>query len=76
MKSMTDELPPRYAGPVDFPMKSVTQACRHVLLRVAGGADWHDVTSPESWRHIVVGTGHRALMAIVSAAAPKLRTAG
>jgi len=73
MKAMTQELPPRYGGPLDFPMKTVTQACRHVLLRVAGGADWHDVTSPESWQRIVVDSGHKTLMAIVSAAAPKLR---
>jgi len=46
-----------------------------VLLRVASGANWHDVTSPESWQHIVAQSGHRALMAIVSAAAPKLRQA-
>ena len=44
-----------------------------MLLRVAGGADWHDVTSPESWQRIVVESGHRALMVILSAAAPKLR---
>lgn len=73
MKAMTDELPPRYAGSIDFPMKTVAQASRHILLRVAGGADWHDVTSPESWQRIVAETGHKTLMAIVSAAAPKLR---
>jgi len=75
MKAMTEALPPRYAGPIDFPMKTVAQACRHVLLRVAGGADWHDATSPESWQRIVADSGHRTLMAIVSAAAPKLRQA-
>jgi len=75
MNAMTEALPPRYAGPIDFPMKTVAQACRHVLLRVAGGADWHDATSPESWQRIVADSGHRALMAIVSAAAPKLRQA-
>lgn len=72
-KAMTDELPARYAGPVDFPMKTVAHACRHVLLRLAGGADWEDVTSPESWQTIVMESGHKTLMAIVSAAAPKLR---
>jgi hypothetical protein len=73
MKAMTDELPPHYAAPIEFPMKTIAQASRHVLLRVAGGADWRDATSHESWQSIVAGTGHKTLMAIVSAAAPKLR---
>lgn len=72
-KAMTNELPDRYAGPIDFPMKTVVHACRHVLLRLAGSAVWEDVTSPESWQAIVAESGHKPLMAIVSAAAPKLR---
>jgi len=71
--AMVDELPERYAGPLDFPMKTVAHACRHVLLRLAGGAEWDDVTAPESWQAIVADSGHKPLMAIVSAAAPKLR---
>ena len=42
-------------------------------LRLAGGAEWDDVTAPESWQAIVADSGHKPLMAIVSAAAPKLR---
>lgn len=40
---------------------------------MAGGAVWEDVTSPASWQVIVAESGHKPLMAIVSAAAPKLR---
>lgn len=73
LKAMSDELPAKYEGPMEFPMKTVAQACRHALLRVAGGADWHDVTSAASWRAIVASTGHQSLMAMVSALAPRLR---
>lgn len=72
LQAMTDELPSKYQGPTEFPMKTVAQACRHALLRIAGGADPADVTSAPSWRHIVAGCGHRALMAVVSAVAPRL----
>lgn len=75
MKAMIDELPTRYAGPTEFPMKTVAQASRHVLLRLAGGADRRDVTSADSMRAIVAGCGHKALMAVVSAVAPRLRQA-
>lgn len=75
MQAMQDALPPRYAGPVDFPMKTVAQACRHVLLRVAGGADVEAATSLEAWRVAVDGSGHGTLMALVSATAA-LRGAG
>ena len=67
------ELPPRYVGPMEFPMKSIAQSARHVLLRVAGGADPADVTSESALRDIVAHCGHQALMAIVSAVAPRLR---
>lgn len=73
MQAMQEELPPRYCGPVEYPMKTIAQSARHALLRVGSGADPGDVTSPESWRSIVAGAGHRALMAIVSAVAPRLR---
>ncbi|MDQ2733835.1 MAG: ATP-binding protein [Pseudomonadota bacterium] len=73
MRAMTEELPEKYAGPIEFPMKTVAQAARHALLRVAGGAEPEDVTSAQSWRHIVSGCGHRALMAMVTAISPRLR---
>lgn len=73
MAAMQEELPARYAGPAEFPMKTVAQACRHVLLRLGSGARPSDVTSAASWRAIVQGCGHRTLMAMVSAAAPRLR---
>jgi len=73
MQAMVNELPSKYEGPNEFPMKTVAQASRHVLLRVAGGADWRDVTSAGSLRTIVAGCGHKALMAVVSAVAPRLR---
>jgi hypothetical protein len=73
MKAMVDELPGRYQGPMEFPMKTVAQSCRNALLRIAGGADWRDVTSPGSLRRIVAGCGHMSLMSLVSAAASRLR---
>lgn len=72
MDAMQEELPARYAGPSEYPMK--TQACRHALLRLGGGARLREVTSAASWRAIVQGCGHRNLMAMVSAAAPRLRS--
>jgi len=73
MQAMTDCLPARYAGPINFPMKTVTHACRHVLLRLASGADVEKVTSPTSWRQVVEASGHRRLMAVVSATAARQR---
>lgn len=73
MKAMSEGLPSRYQGPMEFPMKTVAQSCRNVLLRIAGGADWRDVTSPQSWQKVVAGCGHMALMSMVSAVAPRLR---
>ncbi|MDM0119002.1 hypothetical protein [Variovorax arabinosiphilus] len=62
-------LPTNYPAPLEFPMKTVTQCCRHILLRVAGGANWHDVTSDASLEHIVAESGHRQLLALVAATA-------
>ena len=76
MQAMVDELPAKYDGPIEFPMKTVAQAARHALLRVAGGADLEYVMSPDSLRHIVAGCGHKALMAVVTAFMPRLRRYG
>ncbi len=76
IRALELELPPRYAGPMEFPMKTIAQSARHVLLRVAGGTDPQDVTSETALRDIVSHCGHQALMAIVSAAAPRLRKGG
>ena len=57
-------------------MKTVAQAARHALLRVAGGADPEYVMSPDSLRHIVAGCDHKALMAVVTAFMPRLRRYG
>ena len=38
MQALELELPARYAGPMEFPMKTIAQSARHLLLRVAGGA--------------------------------------
>lgn len=76
MQAMVDELPERYKGPTEMPMKTVAQTARHALLRVAGGADPADVMSVESLRRIVAGCGHKALMAVVTAITPQLRRRG
>lgn len=60
MQAMLDELPSRYEGAVEFPMKTVAQAARRALLRVAAGADPADVMSNASWRRIVAGCGRRS----------------
>ena len=69
MKAMVEALSTRYDGPMEFPMKTIAQCCRYVLLRLAGGADWRDVTSAQSWQRIVAESGHRQLMALVTATA-------
>ncbi|MFX1670802.1 ATP-binding protein [Paraburkholderia sp. A2WS-5] len=69
MRAMNETLPSHYAGPMDFPMKTVTQACRHVLLYIASGGNVETGTSPEAWCLAVENCGHRTLMALVSATA-------
>lgn len=69
MRAMQDTLPPHYAGPLDFPMKTVVQACRHVLLRVAGGVGIDVAASADAWKTAVDASGHGTLMALVSASA-------
>lgn len=66
-------IPPNYPGPLEFPMKTIAHCCRHILLRIAGGADWRDVTSPESLSQIVTESGHRQLLALVTATAHLVR---
>lgn len=73
MDAMINVMGPNYGGLIEFPMKTVAHASRHVLLRIAGGADWRDVTSPASWVDIVTESGHKSLMAIVSASSSKRR---
>ncbi|WP_181917007.1 ATP-binding protein [Paraburkholderia sp. BL27I4N3] len=69
MQAMNETLPSHYSGPTDFPMKTVAQACRHVLLHIASGGNAEIATSPEVWRLAVENCGHRTLMALVSATA-------
>ena len=69
---LVHELPLGYSGPLEFPMKTVAQACRRILLRIASNADPQTVTSRESFREIIAQCGHRQLMSIVGAVAPKL----
>ena len=72
-QAMVDALPDRYDGPIEFPMKSVALSARHALLRIAGGADPGDMMKTATLRRIVEGTGHKALMAVVTAITPRLR---
>jgi hypothetical protein len=69
MRAMIETLPSHYSGPTDFPMKTVAQSCRHVLLKIASGENVETATSPEAWRVAVENCGHRTLMALVSASA-------
>ena len=71
MFAMTETLGEDYLGPIDFPMKTVTQVCRSVMLHIAGGADWRAATSRQAWLDVVSQSSHKALMAIVSAGAHK-----
>ena len=68
-KSLVDGVPTNYTGPLEFPMKTIATCCRYILLRIAGGADWRDVTSSDSLRHIIEESGHRQLLALVTATA-------
>lgn len=72
-QAMVDVLPDRYDGPVEFPMKTVALSARHALLRIAGGADPCDLLRTETLRSIVERTGHRTLMAVVSANTSRLQ---
>lgn len=67
--ALVEGVPPNYAGPPEFPMKTIAHCCRNILLRIAGGADWRDVTSRKNLSHIVAESGHRQLLALVTATA-------
>lgn len=69
MRALNDSLDNNYDGPQDFPMRTIAQVSRHVLLRIAGGADWRVTTSDSSWLKLVSQSSHKALMAIVNATA-------
>jgi hypothetical protein len=71
MYAMTESLGESYLGPIDFPMKTVAQVSRHILLRIAGGANWREVTRKDAWLQVVSQSSHKALMAVVSAGAHK-----
>jgi hypothetical protein len=70
-QALVDELPLDYDGPNEFPMKTIATASRHLLLRIGSGVDPDEITEPKSLREIVAATGHKTLMAIVSAGAPR-----
>jgi len=70
-ETMIEALPERYVGPMEFPMKTVAQTGRHILLRLSRNVDPSDITSKESLRKIVDGCAHRQLMALVAAVAPR-----
>jgi hypothetical protein len=69
--AMVEGLPQHYVGPQEFPMKTIAQASRHILLRLAREKDPTEVTSKKSLAKIVDGCGHRQLMALVGAVAPR-----
>ncbi len=69
MCALNESLGENYKGPQDFPMRTIAQVSRHVLLRIAGGADWRIATSKQAWFQLVSQSSHRALMAIVNATA-------
>lgn len=71
-ETMVKELPSGYSGPMEFPMKTISQVSRNLLLRIASGADPLSVISHSSIRDVVIYCGHKQLMSIVGAAAPRL----
>lgn len=73
MRALQAELPAGYSGPTDYPMKTITQVCRHVLLRLAAGARPEDVGREAVLREIVAASGHRLLMSLVAALGQRQR---
>jgi len=73
MQALQAELPAGYSGPTDYPMKTITQVCRHVLLRLAAGARPEDVGREAVLREIVAASGHRLLMSLVAALGQRQR---
>jgi hypothetical protein len=69
-----NQLPHRYDGPHEIPMKTISVVCRRILLLLASGRAVSDVLSKKSISEIVEHSGHGALMAIISAGAPRGRT--
>jgi hypothetical protein len=55
-------------------MKTISVVCRRILLLLASGRAVSDVLSKKSISEIVEHSGHGALMAIISAGAPRGRT--
>lgn len=67
------QLPYRYDGPIEIPMKTISTVCRRMLLLLASGRCVKDVFSETSINEIVDYSGHTTLMAIISAGAPRGR---
>lgn len=70
------QLPHAYSGPTEIPMKTISTICRRILLLLACGKTKDDVFSDRSISEIVEHSGHGALMAIISAGAPRGRKQG
>lgn len=69
--ALNRELPENYQGSIEFPMKTVAHVCRNILLRLAGGADWDYLFKESALRSIVAASGHKQLMGLVGALAPR-----
>lgn len=48
-KSLEALLPEDYRSPVSFPMKHIALAVEDTMFKIAGGADWDEVTSEAAW---------------------------
>lgn len=67
------QLPHKYDGPIEIPMKTISTVCRRVLLLLALGKTIKEVFSAKSISEVVEYSGHSTLMAIISAGAPRGR---
>ena len=67
------QLPYKYDGPIEIPMKTISTICRRILQLLASGRSIDDVFASTSISEIVEHSGHATLMAIISAGAPRGR---
>ena len=68
--ALVDNLPRNYRGKIEFPMSTISTACRNILLKTGGAENWKATTNSESISKTIKNSSHESLMRIVGATAP------
>ncbi|WGT63752.1 ATP-binding protein [Variovorax paradoxus] len=68
-------LPQDYGGDPNFPMQHLALSVETILLNLAHGEDWEDVTGEEAWLEAFVDNAFTDHMRLISAELPRRRKA-